>query len=130
MEGRPAKMSAMVWRSHRVKRVARSTLAAETMAALEAVEAADVIRAHMVELKYGLSYRNHAQEVGHVPMVHLTDCKSLWDLLQKQGQVPSERRLLMDVEALRNDVDVNSVPPFLGEHEADVGRLHDEELIP
>ena len=112
MEGRPAKMSPMVWRSHRVKRVVRSTLAAETMAALEAVEAADVIRAHMVELMSVLTYKDHTNEVAVVPMAHLTDCKSLWDLLQKQGQVPSERRLLMDIEALRSDIENHGVKSF------------------
>ena len=41
-------------------------------------------------------------------MVHVTGCKSLYDLLQKRGTIPSERRLLIDIEALRNDIQENN----------------------
>ncbi|MDA8583367.1 hypothetical protein N9L68_04020 [bacterium] len=99
----------MVWRSHRVKRVVRSTLTAETMAALEAVESGDLIRAHLADIHYGLGYNTHAQDVPAIRMIHVTDCKSLYDLLQKSGTIPSERRLLIDIEALRNDLDDNNV---------------------
>ena len=42
-------------------------------------------------------------------MIHLTDCRSLYDLLHRRGTVPSERRLLIDIEALRNDIETNGV---------------------
>ncbi|CAK0903395.1 unnamed protein product, partial [Prorocentrum cordatum] len=109
LRGRPAKVTPMLWRSHRVKRVVRSTLAAETMAALEAVESGDLLRQHLVELHYGLGYRTHMDDVKAIKMVEVTECKSLYDLLQKRGAVPSEKRLLIDVESLRNDLEFNSV---------------------
>ena len=43
------------------------------------------------------------------PWIHLTDCRSLHDLLHRRGTVPSERRLLIDIEALRNDIETNGV---------------------
>ena len=46
--GEKVKVSPLIWRSHRIKRVVRSTLAAESMAALEAIEGADLIRANFV----------------------------------------------------------------------------------
>ena len=107
--GKKAKVTALTWRSHRVKRVVRSTLAAETMAALEAVENADLIRAHLTELHYDLGFRTHLDDVKSIPMIHLTDCKSLYDLLHKRGTIPSERRLVIDIEALRNDIEMNNV---------------------
>ena len=42
-------------------------------------------------------------------ITHLTDCKSLYDLLHKRGTVPSERRLVIDIEALRDDLESNNV---------------------
>ena len=42
-------------------------------------------------------------------MIHLTDCRSLYDLLHRRGTFPSERRLLIDIEALRNDIETNGV---------------------
>ena len=98
LKGNAAKVSALVWRSHRIKRVVRSTLTAETMAALEAVESGDLIRAHLAEIHYGLDYKTHAQDVAAIKMIHVTDCKSLYDLLQKRGTIPSERQLLFASE--------------------------------
>ncbi|CAK0847357.1 unnamed protein product [Prorocentrum cordatum] len=109
LRGMPAKVTPMLWRSHRIKRVVRSTLAAETMAALEAVESGDMLRQHLVELHYGLGYRTHMDDVEAIKMVEVTDCKSLYDLLQKRGTVPSEKRLLIDIESLRNDLEFNNV---------------------
>ncbi|CAK0808101.1 unnamed protein product [Prorocentrum cordatum] len=109
LRGMPAKVTPMLWRSHRIKRVVRSTLAAESMAALEAVESGDMLRQHLVELHYGLGYRTHMDDVKAIKMVEVTDCESLYDLLQKRGTVPSEKRLLIDIESLRNDLGFNSV---------------------
>ena len=43
LRGESVRLSPLIWKSHQIKRVVRSTLAAETMAALEAVEHADVM---------------------------------------------------------------------------------------
>ena len=57
-----------------------------------------------------MEYKSHAVDVPrNFKMVHVTDCKSLDDLLQKRGTIPSERRLLIDIEALRNDIDENNM---------------------
>ena len=99
-------VNAMSWRSHKIKRVVRSTLAAETMAALEATEEADLVRAHLAELHHQLDTRDYYDDLKCVPMIHLTDCKSLYDLLHHRGTVPSERRLLLDIEALREQIEL------------------------
>ncbi|CAK0897251.1 unnamed protein product [Prorocentrum cordatum] len=109
LRGLPANLTPMLRRSHRLKRVARSTLAAATMAALEAVKSGDMLRQHLVELHHGLGYWAHMDDVKAIRMVEVTDFNSLYDLLQKRGAAPSEKRLLIDIESLRNEIEVNSV---------------------
>ena len=109
VNGGKATVTPMVWKSHRIKRVVRSTLAAETMAANEAVEHADLLRAHLVELHGTLTFQEHLSDTSAVPVIHLTDCKSLYDLLHKRGTIPSERRLQIDVEALRESIEYYNV---------------------
>ena len=108
-EGAEGKVSVVHWRSHRIKRVVRSTIASETFAALEAVEEADLYRSHLAEMfHYGgrLDLKNWESQVDAVvPMVHVTDARSLYDLIRKRGTVPTERRLLLDIESLRERVE-------------------------
>ena len=59
LRGESVRVSPLIWKSHRIKRVVRSTLAAETMAALEAVEHADVMRGHFAELFEGIDYHSY-----------------------------------------------------------------------
>ncbi|CAK0877498.1 unnamed protein product, partial [Prorocentrum cordatum] len=80
----------------------------KTKTASQAVESGDMLRQHLVEL-HGLGYRTHMDDVKAIKMVELTDCKSLYDLLQKRGTVPSEKRLLIDIESLRNGIEFNNV---------------------
>ena len=42
-------------------------------------------------------------------MVHVTDCKSLFDLVHKRGTMPSEKRLLLDKEAIREQISDGSL---------------------
>ena len=79
------------------------------MAALEAVEHADVMRGHFAELFEGIDYHSYYEDIQQISVIHLTDCRSLYDLLHRRGTVPSERRLLIDIEALRNDIETNGV---------------------
>ena len=103
------RVSPLIWKSHHIKRVVRSTLAAETMAALEAVEHADVTMGHFAELYERIDYRSYCEDIQQTPVIHLTDCRSLCDPLHRRGTVPSERRLLIDIEFLRNDIETNGV---------------------
>eukprot|EP00959_Pyramimonas_sp_CCMP1952_P136590 2858572-Pyramimonas_sp.AAC.1 len=78
------------------------------MAALEVVESGDMRRQRLVELHRGLGYQTRMDDVKAINMVEVADCKSLRDLLQKRGAVPSEKRLPIDIEPLRNDIEFNS----------------------
>ncbi len=87
-EGRSTQMR---WRPHKLKRRVRSTLAAETMASGEAAEAGDLLRARIAEVHHEPDLKNNDERLHKVPMVLVTDCRSLHDLLKKRGAAPEEQ---------------------------------------
>ncbi|CAE7496514.1 GIP [Symbiodinium sp. CCMP2592] len=93
------------WRSNASKRVCRSTFGAETMSAVEALEAAQYLRALMATLVSGRLVK-HEQAAEFCPILAPADCKSLHDFLHRAGQprLPSDRRLAIDLAALRQDL--------------------------
>ena len=87
------------WASKRIKRVARSTLSAETLAAVDAVDAAFLIATifgEILNLNLPMS----------IDLV--TDCKSLLDAVNTTNLV-SDRRLRVDIAALRQMVEKGEV---------------------
>ena len=48
-------------------------------------------------------------DVAQIPQVTWTDCRSLYDCLHKEGSIPSERRIALDIydvrQFLENDYD-------------------------
>ena len=93
------------WRSHRIRRKCRSTLAAETMgldAATDAVLFTRELLAEMLIESYQPTQSGRlAPEI--FPAATATDCRSLYDLLVKDGPLGSaqEKRLTLDIGALR-----------------------------
>jgi hypothetical protein len=97
-------MSPHDWRSHRIRRVCRSTLAAECMAMDAAVDAAMFLRALLAEMLVSNYVAGKCGPISpnFLPLKSITDCRSLYDLLTKEG-TPSttlERRLSIDVAGL------------------------------
>ena len=82
------------WSSRKTKRVARSTLTAESLAAIEAVDNAILIKAAVEEV------------LGrHIPPIcALVDNKSLAEVV-KTTNVPAEKRLIIDLGALREMIE-------------------------
>ncbi|CAE7821075.1 KdelR [Symbiodinium sp. CCMP2456] len=104
-EGLRVPMSILEWRSQACKRVCRSTFGAETMSAIEALEAAQYLRSLLATLVTG-KLTKHEEAITFCPILALTDCKSLHDYLRRAGQprLPSDRRLAIDLAALRQDL--------------------------
>ena len=106
-------VSIVMWLSHKLKRKVRSTLAAESMAANECVEAADIIRAHIAEAlcgdPEGFDRRQWREAIKDIPAALVTDCRSMFDYLNKRGSTPSEKRLRLDLEILRDQLDEDSL---------------------
>ncbi|OLP87512.1 Copia protein [Symbiodinium microadriaticum] len=105
IDGVKEKGSVLEWRSQSCKRVCRSTFGAETMAAAEGLEGGQYMRALFGTLLTG-RLMNHAQARARWPLLCLSDCKSLFDFLHKAGapKVPSDRRLAIDLAALRQEL--------------------------
>ena len=80
---------AVSWRANKVRRVVRSTLAAETMALQEGLEEAIYVRSLIFEL---LGWE--------VPIVGYVDNKSLVEAVYSTKQV-SDRRLRIDIGAIK-----------------------------
>ena len=88
----------IAWSSKKAKRVARSTLTAETLAAVEAVDAGYVFREILNEI---LDHPIQCIDV-------YTDNKSLFDA-SKTSNVTSDKRLLIDLAALREMIDQRQI---------------------
>ena len=98
-----AKASVVSWASHRIKRVVRSTLAAEAMGLSTAVEHADFVRAAMSELcDATFVLRDWLQGIKRWLQIWVVDAKSVYDSLRKESSLPSDRRLAIDVACLRD----------------------------
>ncbi len=95
--------SVVSWASHRIKRVVRSTLAAEAMGLSTAVEHADFVRAAMSELcDETFVLRDWLQGIKRWLQIWVVDAKSVYDSLRKESSLPSDRRLAIDVACLRD----------------------------
>ncbi|OLP94652.1 hypothetical protein AK812_SmicGene23313 [Symbiodinium microadriaticum] len=94
-------MSILEWRSQACKRA----FGAETMSAVEGLEAAQYLRSLLATLVTG-KLAKHNDALNFCPVLALTDCKSLHDYLHRAGQprLPSDRRLAIDLAALRQDL--------------------------
>lgn len=90
------------WKTHKLRRRARSTLAAETQAAGESVEMGELIRSYLAEFKYGDRLNLKQRDIIYtIPMMGITDCRDLYDCVTGMGKRPSEVRLVLDIEALK-----------------------------
>ena len=92
--------SALDWKSRAGQRVCRSTFSAETQASVEGVEAGQHVRALFETLLSGELVK---VEDCVTPLLCLSDCRSLYDHVHKQGvpKIPTDRRLAVDLAALR-----------------------------
>ncbi len=95
--GENKKYALISWQSKKVKRVVKSTIAAETLALQEAAEASILIRHVICEL---FGYR---VESTTLPIECVIDNKSLYDSLHSTKTV-SDKRLKVDICHLRDMV--------------------------
>ena len=98
--GAPGNFSVLDWKSKAGQRVCRSTFSAETQASVEGMEAGQHVRALFETLVTGELVK---VEDSTIPLLCLSDCRSLYDHVHKQGvpRVPTDRRLAVDLAALR-----------------------------
>ena len=98
LQGSNRKSCPLTWKSHKLKRVAKSPLAAETMALVEAAEHAQLMKATIIEIFSLKSF----------PIVCCVDCKSLVDAVHTSTTL-EDNRTYIDVCALREMVERDEI---------------------
>ena len=100
ISGSSAWGSVLDWKSRAGQRVCRSTFSAETQACVEGLEGGQYVRGVYETIKTGILRR---AEEARTPLVCLSDCRSLYDHLHREGvpRTPADRRLAIDLAALR-----------------------------
>ena len=100
LSGQPGWSNVADWRSRAGQRICRSTFGAETQACAEGLETAQYLRS-----MYETAINGYMVDVdrARLPILCLSDCRSLYDHLNRQGipRVPSDKRLAVDLAALR-----------------------------
>ena len=100
LSGRPAIV--LDWVSSRIHRVVKSTLAAESAAAAFAYDRSCFVRVALAEMLYGwYSKPDWTGLMFTIPMLSITDCRSFVDLVRKEGSMPTERRIALDIADMR-----------------------------
>ena len=107
LQGQEALMSILDWKSWKLKRVCRSSLAAETQAFTDAVDQLNWVRLFMIEVltSSALDLRKTDEILKLCPASHvITDCKSLYDSVERQesaGLGLQEKRTAIELTAIR-----------------------------
>ena len=92
--------------SSTIQRVVRATLAAEAAALSKGTDRALYVRLLLESIIYGIpdlndNWRNNLR----IPGIIVTDAKSLYDVIMKDGSMPAERQTLIDIVVAKNMVD-------------------------
>ena len=101
------------WRSGKSSRVCRSTLAAEAMVADEAVDRSAYLNLFISEVITGVPAHRVQPALRHL---HVTDAKSLYDVLESETPNLADKRSLVNVRAVQEVVkgeNVHWVPTHL-----------------
>ena len=86
LQGRESNMSLISWHSSRLKRVARSSSAAETQAAADGDDEAVYIRLCLKEVLFGqLDLQNWQIETRQIPAALVVDCRGVYDALARSS---------------------------------------------
>ena len=91
--GKNGKSSPLVWTSHKLKRVVKSSMAAETMSMLEDAEYAVLLKALITEI--------YAPDDTHIPTTCIIDSKSLIDAIAST-KIIEDKHLYIDICSLRD----------------------------
>ena len=110
LDGAEAQMSIIDWKSWKLKRKVRSSLAAESQAMADTVDTLNFVRLFMAECIFpqSLDLRRVDEIYTHLPPAHIiTDCKSLFDALERSesaGLGLADKRTAIEVTATRDQM--------------------------
>ena len=103
------------WSSSTIKRVVRSTLAAESASASKCCDRAVYLRVIAAEAMKGPAGRSWRWPdlAKEVPMIFLSDCRSMVEHIRKTGASTDEKRVAMDLADLRAGVDAGDLVAWI-----------------
>ena len=104
--GKSGKFSPIWWSSRKIRRVVRSTLAAETLAMADAINVALFLSTLYSELVTG----NANGDI--LPLICVSDCKSLVDAV-KSSKFVTEKRLRIEMSGIKELVNGGRITKFL-----------------
>ncbi len=107
------KMNVLDWKSTTNKRVIESSLSAETHAAIHAHGLGRFLQALLAEVTFGskvIGYLDDEDWQALTPMNMITDCKSIYDHVKKDGQHISDKGSVVQVILLRKMCSVRPHP--------------------
>ena len=104
----PSPASVLEWKSHRLKRATRSTIGSEAAAMDAAVDHGFYLGLMLSEFIVP-SFRATEHIKSAVPIFPCTDCKSLYDALRKLQLSVDEKRVLIDINAIKEIVQGDTV---------------------
>ena len=87
----------VLWSSKKLRRIVRSTLAAETLALVDGIDFGIFIATLFSELYYGIP------DPKKMPITCYIDCQSLYDTLESTKGV-SEKRLRLDISSIKENI--------------------------
>ena len=113
-----AKTHLLDWGSSKIHRKMRSTLACEAASAARAFDRGAYARSMLYEIENGWTHKwqrldpddNHLRLrwedlCKQIPFALGTDCKSLYDVCTKNGSMPDERRVALDLLDVRESIE-------------------------
>ena len=100
-------VSVLSWQSKKIRRVVRSSLAAEASSMSTCQEHLDWMRTMWEQItrsEFVLEY--YEQFLKACPSILVTDCKSLYDAIQKEGAAPAskDKRLAIELAIIKANV--------------------------
>ena len=113
VKGEPGRINILDWRSSTNKRVIESSFAAENHAALMALGMGHFSQVMTSELKFGSEVISSVEDDGWndlVSMVLVTDCKSIYDTVHKDGQHISDKSSVIQAVLLRQILTTRDTP--------------------
>ena len=106
------------WNSGKIHRKVRATLAAEAASAAKAFDRGSFARVMLHEIENGWTHmwerlnpddcnlhQSWSEMCKKIPFALATDCKSLYDVCTKNGSMPEERRVALDLLDVRESIE-------------------------
>ena len=110
IRGELAHISVLDWRSTTNKRVIESSFCAETHAALMAIGMGHFCQVLMSELRFGSDVVGAVEDDGWNDLSLITDCKSIYDTVHKDGQHVSDKSGVIQAVLLRQLLTTRHAP--------------------